>query len=87
MKLHKNPLFRKVVTPWYDSNLFCLMISIFAAHVFYFSTIGISIALEHHQYERYCWVPITLMFLSSILLVANVFRILSRMVSRTTGEE
>jgi hypothetical protein len=63
------------------------MISIFAAHVFYFSTIGISIALEHHQYERYCWVPITLMFLSSILLVANVFRILSRIVSRSTGEE
>jgi len=63
------------------------MISVFAAHVFYFSTIGISIALEHHQYERYCWVPITLMFLSSILLVANLFRILSRMVSRSTGEE
>jgi len=86
MKLHKNPLFRKVVIPWYDSNLFCLMISIFAAHVFYFGTVGISVALEHHQYERYCWVPITLMFLSGILLVTNLFRILSRMVSRSAEE-
>jgi len=87
MKLHKNPLFRKVITPWYDSDLFCLIISIFAAYVFYFSTVGISVALEHHQYERYCWVPITLMSLSGILLVTNLFRILSRMVSRSTEEE
>jgi hypothetical protein len=87
MKLYKNPLFRKVVTPWYDSNLFCLIISILAAHVFYFSTIGISVALEHHQYERYRWVPITLTFLSGILLVTNLFRILSRMVSRSTEEK
>jgi len=87
MKLHKNPLFRKVIIPWYDSDLFCLIISIFAAYVFYFSTVGISVALEHHQYERYCWVPITLMSLSGILLVTNLFRILSRMVSRSTEEE
>ncbi len=87
MRSHKNPSFRKVVIPWYDSDLFCLIISIFAAHVFYFSTIGISIALEHPQYEGYCWVPITLTFLSGILLVTNLFRILSRMVSRSAEEK
>lgn len=87
MKLDKNPSFRKMVTPWHDSDLFCLVISIFAGHVFYFSNVGISVALEHHQYERYCWVPITLMVLSGILLVTNLFRILSRMVSRSTEEE
>jgi hypothetical protein len=63
------------------------MISIFAGHVFYFSTIGISVALENHQYERYCWVPITLIILSGILLVSNLFRILSRMVSRSAEDE
>ena len=63
------------------------MISVFAGHVFYFSTVGISVALEHQLYERYCWVPVTLMFLSGILLVPNLFRILSRMVSRSTEEE
>jgi len=87
MKLHKNPLFRKVITPWYDSDLSCLVISIFAAPIFYFSTVGISVALEHRQYQGYCWVPITLMFLSGILLVTNLFRILSRMVSRSIEEE
>lgn len=63
------------------------MISIFAAHVFYFSTTGISIALEHDQYEGYCWVPITLTFLSGILLTSNLFRILSRMVNRSAEEK
>ncbi|RLB82494.1 MAG: hypothetical protein DRH17_05625 [Deltaproteobacteria bacterium] len=87
MKLHRNPSFRKVVTPWYDSDLFCLVISIFAASVFYFSTIGISVALEHQQYQRYCWVPIVLMLLSGILLVTNLFLILSRMVHRRAEEE
>jgi len=87
MKLDKNPLFRKVVSPWYDSDFFCLMISIFAGHVLYFSTVGISVALKHQQYQGYCWVPITLMSLSGILLVANLFRILSRMISRSTEEE
>lgn len=87
MKLSKNPSFRKVVTPWYNSDPFCLVISIFLSLVFYFSTVGIGVALEDQQYQRYCWVPITLMFLSGILLVTNLFRILSRMVSRSTEDE
>ena len=87
MKLSKGPTFRKVVIPWYDSDLFCLVISICFALVFYFSTVGINVALEHEQYQRYCWVPITLMSLSGILLVTNLFRILSRMVNRSTEDE
>ena len=76
-----------MVTPWYDSDLFCLMVSVFAGHVFYFSAVGIRVALEHQLYGRYCWVPVTLLFLSGMLLVANLFRILSRMVTRSTEEE
>ncbi|NVL90076.1 MAG: hypothetical protein HWN69_03630 [Desulfobacterales bacterium] len=86
MKLHKNPSFRKVIIPWYDSDLFCLVISICAAFVFYFSTAGISLALENDPYRHYCWVPIVLMLFSGILLATNLFRILSRMVSRSTEE-
>ena len=87
MKLDRSPLFRKVVSPWYDSVPFCLVISILAAHVFYFSTVGIGVAMGHHQYEGYCWVPITLMILSGILMVTNMFRVLSRMVNRSSEEE
>jgi len=87
MKLNKSPLFRRVIIPWYDSGFFCLVISIFAAYVYYFSIIGISVALEHQQYQHYRWVPLTLMFLSGVLLVANLFRLVSRIVKRSTEEE
>lgn len=87
MKLHKNPSFRKVILPWYDSDLFCLVISICAALLFYFSTTGISLALEDDLYRRYCWVPIMLMLFSGTLLATNLFRILSRMVSRSSEEK
>ncbi len=87
MKLDKNPSFRKLASPWYDSDPFCLMISILAGLVFSFSIAGISVALEHQQYRHYCWVPITVMSLSGILLVINLFRILSRMVNRSSEEK
>ncbi|OEU47333.1 MAG: hypothetical protein BA872_07330 [Desulfobacterales bacterium C00003060] len=78
---------QKAATLWYDSDLFCLIVSIFAALVYYFSIAGIRVAMEHHQYQHHCWVPITLMSLSGILLVVNLFRILIRMINRSTEEE
>lgn len=84
MKLQKNPSFRKVATPWHDSAPFSLTISIFAALIFYFSLVGVRVALENAEYQRHCWVPVTLVLLSGIILVINLFRILSRMVNRTT---
>jgi hypothetical protein len=87
MKLQKNPSFRKVVTVWYDSDPFCLIMSIFAALVFYFSVEGVSLALENPVYRRHCWVPITLMVMSGIILTTNLFRILSRIVERPTEDQ
>lgn len=86
MKLQKNPSFRRVATPYHDSDLFCLIISVFAALVFYFSLAGVSVALENSVYQRHCWVPVTLMSMSGILLATNLFRILSRMVNRPAEE-
>jgi uncharacterized membrane protein len=86
MKLQKSPSFRKPPAPWHDSDPFCLIISIFAAAVFYFSLAGMSVALENHAYQRHCWVPITLLLLSGILLTINLLRILNRMANRFAKE-
>jgi len=86
MKLQKSPSFRKVAIPWYDSAPFCLTISTFAAFVFYFSLAGIGIVLENPAYSRHCWVPATLVLLSGIVLVTNLFRLLSRIVNRPEEE-
>ena len=86
MKLPKNPSFRKIATPWHDSDPFCLIVTTFAAIVFYFSLAGIHVALEGYAYQRHCWLPITLMLLSGILLTTSLFRILRRIVRRRTEE-
>ncbi len=82
MKTQQNPSFRKVFSPWHESDLFCLAISLFAALVFYFSLVGVSVALESDAYQTHCWVPIALMLLSGSLLAINLFRVLRRMTSR-----
>ncbi len=87
MKLHQNPSFRKVVLPWYDSDLFCIVISIFMAMVFFFSSIGIRVALENEEYQGHNWVPLVLMVLSGVVLATNVIRVLIRMVRRRTEEK
>ena len=77
----------KAVTRRYISDLFCLIISAAAASVFYFSVEGTWVALEHEPFARHAWVPVTLMFLSGILLVTNLFRVLSRMTHRPAEDE
>jgi hypothetical protein len=86
MKLQKSPSFRQVATAWHDSDPFCFIISVFAAVVFYFSVAGVSVALENPVYRSHSWVPITLVFLSGILLTTNFFRMLRRIVRRPTEE-
>jgi hypothetical protein len=86
MKLDQNPSFRRVLLPWYDSDLFCIIISIFMALVFGFSGVGFRVALEQDEYQGHCWVPLVLMVLSGIVLAINLIRVLTRMVRRR-GEE
>jgi len=87
MKLTQNPSFRKVLLPWYDSDLFCIMISIFMALVFGFSGVGFRVALEQDEYQGHCWVPLVLMVLSGIVLATNLIRVLTRMVRRRSEEQ
>jgi len=82
MKPQKSRSFRKVASSWHDAVPLSLMISVFAAFIFYFSLEGISVALESPAYQSHCWVPVTLASLSGILLSKNLFRLLSWMVNR-----
>lgn len=87
MRLRKRPLFRKVIIPWYHSDLFCLLISVFMALVFSFSIVGVRVAMECKEYEPHCWVPLVLTGLSGIVLAANLIRLLRRMIRRHAEAE
>jgi uncharacterized membrane protein len=87
MKLAQNPFFRKAVTPWHDSDLFCIAVAAVMALVFSFGRIGLRVASGMEAYHGYGWVPILLMVLSGIVLGANIIRILIRMAGRRSDEE
>ena len=87
MRLDHSPSFRKVVIPWHDSDLFCMVISVLMALVFSFSRIGLRIASEVEDYHSHGWVPLLLIILSGIVLATNIIRILTRMIGRRAEEE
>ena len=87
MPRRQRPSFRKVVIPWYDSALFCLVISVFMGLIFCFSIVGVGVALEHEEYQGYCWLPLVLTVLSGVVLAANLVRLLTEILKRRIEEE
>lgn len=78
MRLDPNPLFRRIMMPWYDSTPMCW--ALFAAMVLLvlFSWAGIVVASENAAYHGYCWVPWTLLVLSALVGVSVLRRLIRR---------
>ncbi|MBW2107739.1 MAG: hypothetical protein JRI36_03605 [Deltaproteobacteria bacterium] len=87
MKLDPNPSFRKVPVPWHGSDAFCLVIAMIMAVVFVFARIGLRLTCEVDAYHDYAWLPIVLMILSGGILVANITRVLTRMIKHRPEED
>ncbi len=64
MRLDPNPLFRRIIMPWYDSTPLCWLLLLFMLGLMLFSAVGIVVALENPEYHRHQWVPWVLLALS-----------------------
>ena len=78
MRLDQNPVYRKVILPWYDSELVCLILIVLLFIVFLFGFIGISVASESISYGSYIWVPIVLTVLSGGIILSITIRLIRR---------
>ena len=78
MRLDQNPVYRKVIVPWYDSEIFYLILIVFLFLVFLFGFIGISVASESPSYRSYIWVPIVLVVLSGGIILSITIRLIRR---------
>jgi len=78
MYLNGQPIFRKIIIPWYDSAIICIVMIILMSLVFFFGLIGISAALEKKEYHEYLWVPVILVVMSIILILSNLVRLFKR---------
>jgi hypothetical protein len=82
----QNPLFRKVILPWYDTDVACILTGVFMLFVFGFALAGVSVAFEMPGGARYMWVPCTLLVLSAVNIVTLFLRLFRRHAHRFKKE-
>ena len=78
MRLDPNPLFRRVITPWYDSLCICWIMLLAMFAVILFSWAGIAVALSREGFQDHIWVPILLLALSLRVFVLVFYRMVRR---------
>ena len=78
MRLDPNPLFRRVIMPWYDSTPVCWILLAAMVGLVFFSITGIMAAQDTPQYNRFAWVPWLLLSLSVILGLSVTWRMIQR---------
>lgn len=82
----KDPVFRKVVIPWYRSSKVYVFAIVFMLLVFLFGIAGISVAREIEAYNGYIWVPILLVAISAIMIIKTTYRLIKRYTARTSKD-
>ena len=78
MRIDQNPVFRKAIVPWYDSETACLIVIFFMFLVFLFSCAGISVARANIEYHEHVWVPVLLVVMSGGVIIFTTIRLIKR---------
>ena len=78
MRLDPNPLFRRIIMPWYDSTPVCWMLLICMVALVLFSVVGIVVALTNPAYRQYQIVPWALAALSFLVGLSVAMRLIDR---------
>lgn len=86
MRLDSKPVYRKVISPRYDSEPLCVAIIILMAGVFLFACAGIAVAGDHPVWSTYMWVPIILAIFSAWVLFSTSLRLFRRMMDKRSDD-
>jgi hypothetical protein len=78
MRIDQNPLFRKVIVPWYDSLSACYAVIFFMVLVFLFGFAGISASRENLTFHEHVWVPALLVLMSGGVIISTTMRLIKR---------
>lgn len=85
MLYDKNPVHRKLIIPWYDSQATCLIVLAFMLLVFLFAGTGISVAGESLVFRSKIWLPVLLLILSGSVIVLISIRLFKRWKHRLSN--
>jgi hypothetical protein len=78
MQSDVKPVFRKAVSPWYDSNTACLILAAFMLVVVLCGICGIRVACGTRGYEGYVWIPVLLVIFGLFVCVSCLTRVIRR---------
>ena len=78
MPADKNPVFRKVIIPWYKSTSAYIIMMLLLLVVIFFALAGISVAREYPEYQGYVWVPAVLIAMSAGIIITTAARLIKR---------
>ena len=82
MRIDQNPLFRKTIIPWYDSEAVCIVVIVFMMIVFFFGVVGISVARENSEYHGYVWIAVLLVVMSAAVIFSTIIQLIKRHARR-----
>ena len=82
MRLDSNPIHRREIIPWYDSDAAgFVMIALMTASLL-FGTVGIVVARQNPAYHGYTWVPAVVIVMSGGIVVSTAVRMIKRYMRR-----
>ena len=82
MRYDERPVHRKLIVPWYDNRLACLVVILCMLVVFLFALSGITAAGESPIRHKVIWLPVLLMSLSASVIISTVVRLFKRIKHR-----
>jgi len=82
MQLDLKPVHRKVIVPWYDSDVVCIATLMLAGFVLLIGVCGIHVAYETAESRQYLWIPGLVFALGLAVFLSVSVRLIYRYVQR-----
>ncbi|GAB6096528.1 hypothetical protein JCM14469_27810 [Desulfatiferula olefinivorans] len=77
MGLGPDPVFRKMIAAWYESEPACYILMTLMILVLLFGVAGVSVALTEPAYLSLVWVPGLLIVLAVLMILSCVFQLMN----------
>ncbi len=82
MAIYQDPFFRRIIVPWYDSEIACLLVIFMMFLTFLFGVAGISVTRETAVFNRHLWIAVLVTLLSVGVLTSTTIRLMKRYLTR-----
>jgi len=80
--MDQNPFFRKIIVPWYDSDMACYIVIVCMGIIIFFGFTGISVSRENSVVHAHIWMPVLLIVLSTGVIISTLIRLAKRYLHR-----